>query len=404
MTDIIIRSGSTHLFTDISILKRIGKAVGIFAVGLSITISATAQANENLTFNGFYTLDFSIADGDVNVISNSDELLQLENESLSLRNSLLGGQVRYGLTENTSVFVQGAAYFDSDEDATSELNWAYVSHDFGNDFTARIGKFQVPFLSGTELRNIGYTRTWARPLIPGNGASGFGHHHGIEVLHNYSSGNWHWRFQGAVGEPEHGLSIIDGNLMALAAAELRVHSLMLRSSVIRMDYDVSTPAGETLSDEANSLLASFELEYNLGDGAINAGFSDANADLAPDDSMYYGSFGYQIGLFHPYVFAVHREQFYEAQPRDAQPPMVRPPPGGGRPPGMRPPPPPPVVEPREGKSEVDSFGLGVRWEAADSTSVKLQYQFEKNRDNTRASEGLVENDANILSLVIEGVF
>ncbi|MCU7865536.1 MAG: hypothetical protein KZQ92_16340, partial [Candidatus Thiodiazotropha sp. (ex Lucinoma borealis)] len=154
---------------------------------LSVFVCANLSANENrwqdrLTINGFYTLDLTHADDTIPIISNGNIPRVLDAKESTLKNSVFGLQVELEISSDLSAFVQGSTFYDQQNEFDTSLDWAYLSYDPGNNYDIRLGRFLVPFLQGTELKSVGYSRLWARPLVPGSGAGGFIENRGIELI------------------------------------------------------------------------------------------------------------------------------------------------------------------------------------------------------------------------------
>ena len=78
----------------------------------SIFSAFASELSDNISFNNFYTLDISLADKDLAVISTSKEVRLFEEKKLNLYNSVIGSQLSYQFTDDFSVVVQGLAYFE----------------------------------------------------------------------------------------------------------------------------------------------------------------------------------------------------------------------------------------------------------------------------------------------------
>lgn len=351
--------------------------------------------SDNLYLNGYFTLDMTVADTEFNAVSSSNEELKYEKNKISVKNSLVGGQIEYQFNDDLSVFAQGSAFYDKEGSTTTTLNWAYLSYDFGQDFKARIGSFQTPFLQGTELRSVGYSRLWARPLTPGSGASGFNKYQGIELLKHLSVGEYNWDFQLAAGQADHNLDEVDARGIELLSTRFMYQNFWIRAALLHVEYSVNTPRGQVIIDSGDVIMGSIEAEATIGQFIANVGLSTSNSDVTPDDTMYYLSLAYTFDEFTPYVFASKRNQHFVAfeLPEDDNLPSR--PPTGTLP--MRLPPPPP-----DGDDNVYSLAVGSRWNFSERLALKVQ--FENIRIHEKSGPEDVADNGTSFSLVIEGVF
>ncbi|GLX79055.1 hypothetical protein tinsulaeT_23950 [Thalassotalea insulae] len=354
--------------------------------------------SDNLFFNGYYTLDLSIADSDLAVVSSVGEQQQFEQDKLSLQNSVLGGQIEYQFNDNLSAFAQGVV-FDNDNSVSTAINWAYLSYDLGNEFKVRAGLFQTPFLQGTELRTVGYSRLWARPLTPGTGASGINEYQGVDLLKHISVGEYHWDFQLAFGQAEHDLNEVDTNGMELLSARLTYQDFWLRTAVMHAEYSVQTPRGQTILESGDVLMVSLETEVVHNQWVINAGFSQSDSEVTPNDTMYYLSLAYRFDEITPFILMTKKNQFFEAfeapqvdrlgplSPQDPPPAM---------PPNAPPPP--------DGDADAYSVAAGARWDYSDYFALKFQIERLKTSDDTGRLNALANDESNIATITIEGAF
>jgi len=358
-------------------------------------MTTSAQANswlEELNINSFISIDATYTNNDINIESSSKESREYDSKKISFENSLLGTQLNYQVSENLNAFIQGALYYDESGEPETSIDWAYLSYDFGNDLTARAGKLQIPFLKGTELRKIGFSRLWARPLIPSNGASGFNDFTGVELLKSIAYHDNNFTFQLSLGKPEHGLSMVDGQKMVLLSVGYQQYNFHLRTAIAQNKYAVYSNDNVLINDNSHIRMGSIEAEYTLRNVIGNIGYSTSRSDNTPDDSMQYISIAYQLDTLSPYFFAARKNQFFThvIPARNAN--------------ATSPPIPPPNVSPRDGDSDTYNFALGLKWSFSDQHILKAQIENVKIRDKTRISSGIITNEGNVLSLLIEGVF
>lgn len=359
------------------------------------------ELSDKLHFNGFLTLDVTVTSEDLALVSNSDQVIAYEENSPSIKNSLIGGQLSYSLTDNLVAVVQGKLYDKTNikrlsaNDSIAQLDWAYISYDFGVDFKARAGLFQIPFMQGTELRSVGFSRLWARPLIPSSGAGGYKEYTGVELLKHVSTDAGNWDFQFAAGKADHGLETIDNKHIEVLSIRYQQGDFWIRSAVLATQYRISTADNKIISDSASAVMVSIESEYALGNYLLNAGYSTSRADITPDDTNYYFSIAYQFDGITPFIYHSHFNQSFEAftvpQGNRLQPP-------GARPAIARPPPP---VQ-RVGDIDVYNWAIGARYNISERYALKVQVEHikEENSANFASDNG----EGNALSIVLEGVF
>lgn len=358
--------------------------------------------------HGFYTLDFTYSDNELGLVSNDRESRSYEDDAGGLNNSLMGGQLEFLINDNLSSFFQGKAFFDQDDDTKTTLDWAYLSYDFGDDTTVRGGKFLVPLLQGTELRSISYSRLWARPLIPIDGASGFNEYTGFEVLKHIHQGFNSWHLQLSTGKPNHEEEDgeIESKNMLLLAARYQAESFWIRAALLHGEYSVRDGNDEVLDDAALIFMNSLEGEFNLGPYVLNLGYASGDSDITVDGSIYYASLGFQMGNITPFIYGSLSREHYDNYNEP-------PPPGfddGNGPPLPDPAPEPPDSDDddddriRDGDYDINSVAIGVRWHAGEGYGFKVQWENIEQKNSAGVDTDDPANDGNTFTILFEGVF
>jgi hypothetical protein len=375
-------------------------------VALLLTLSAlvplpthAADSTPALTLNGFYTLDISRSQGaDVYYPSKSDDpsRILLRDGEFNGDFSLYGLQADLGLNENLSVTAQIVGSKQTKQrDYTPSVEWAYLSYDLGNDLILRGGKFKTPLLQGTELRYVGYSRLWVRPLIPSSGAGGFDDYQGLEFIKNTRLGNYDLRIQGAYGVPDHVLDAIEGKRIGLLSSRLGRDTSWVNLAVMHASYDIHTHNRliPVVSD-TGLLMGSAEAELWFDRTVINVGYARGIAKVSPDETMTYLSVGYRLDNLTPYALIHRRSMHFTALP-SAQPPL--PPPGA----------PPPIGAPPRARSGLytnNAFALGFRYDMGASQAIKAQVERNIVTDDSYPQLGHQRSAATIFSVVLEGTF
>ncbi len=364
---------------------------------LLLTVGLCNQAlaepwQERLYINGFYTLDYTYTDEDIGLVSNTKKKRAYDRDASGLENSLLGAQLEFEVSEDLSVFTQGQVSFSAQNNASTALDWAYLSYDLGDDAQLRAGKFQTPFLQGTELRNIGYSRIWARPLIPEDGASGFNQYLGVEYLKRFTQGAGHWQVQLAVGQGDHEEFEIESRNLELLALRFQLQNFWLRGALLHGEYAIEDDDGQRITFSGNVIMASLEGLLDLSWCVVHAGYSASQSDITDDDTIYYISLAFPLGRFTPFFYSAKRNQHFEA----FDPPPPRPPLGGGPPP---PPPPPPL-----GDYDVFSVAAGISWHVSERYGLKFQFENIVQDDQAGVDTPALINNGNTVSILFEGVF
>lgn len=374
-----------------SVLTGVLRKAG-FSAWLFCLLNPAAQADypSALSLNGFYTLDLSYSDSALPVIANGNVTHQLDQNKASLKNSLIGLQARYEFSPNLSAILQGSLYYNSQDHFDQSLDWAYLNFDAGNDYQLRAGRFLIPFLQGIELKSIGYSRLWARPLVPGSGAGGFINHTGIELIKRIGLDASNLTVQVALGQPEHDLTIIEGKSLQLASAQYETEQLRLRMAMLGTQYRAFRNNGALLNDNAQANMLSLEAEIRLEPWILALGYSNTDAEVTPDDTLSYVSLAYPLEELTPFLIARSNRQDFDTQPAPTTPPAMGPAAAAN--------PPIPALVQQQQDSTRTGWGLGLRYDLGDSYALKTQW--ERIAIETAASR----RTGNVYTLLLEGVF
>ena len=357
--------------------------------------------------HGFYTLDFTYSDTELGLVSIDSSSRSYEDDAAGLNNSVIGGQVEVLINDNLSGFLQGKAFFNQDDDASTSLDWAYLSYDFGDDITVRAGKFLVPLLQGTELRSISYSRLWARPLIPINGANGLDEYTGLELLKHIQQDSGSWQLQLSTGKPSHEEEDgeIESKNLKLLAARYQHGNFWLRAAALHGRFSVRGADDKVLDDSASFIMGSLESEFIMGAYVLNLGYATSQSDIIVNGSIYYASLGLQMGHITPFIFSSLSREHYDNYDEP-------PPPGfddGNGPPLPDPAPLPPDPPPgddriRDGDYDINSIAIGVRWHAGEGYGFKIQWEKIEQKNSAGVDTDDPANDGNTFTILFEGVF
>lgn len=359
--------------------RRTGDWHTIGAMMLAL-ILATAPVHANdLSINGFFTVDASISRGGNSGFPGSTKFVELEQDKPNFDNSLVGVQADYEVNADLQLTLQGIVGKNRDDRYAPSIEWAYLNYDAGDDLHLRAGQFKPVFLQGTELRNVGYSRVWVRPLLPTDGTAGFRTYLGGEFIKYTAIGDYSLSLQGGAGVADHIEPTVKNHDIEIFSATLDKDGPWLKLAAFRAQSDYSPPGGTgPLTNSAVAHGSSVEAELPIGALLVNLGLVDVENEQGPDVQMSYLSLGYHVGRITPYLLYRRQTQAFRAS-------SLPPPPGS----------PPPVV----GTETAITSSAGLRLELAPGYAIKAQVS-----RIDRTSTTNVENDTLVYTLLLEGVF
>lgn len=365
-------------------------------LGLVAPVHAESLS-ERLSLHGFFTLDGSLADGhDIVLPTAGSEPLLLEDGEPSFDSSVLGVQANWEATDDLSLTAQVISTAQTEGNYTPELEWAYLSYDFGQDLHARAGLRRVPLFQGSELRYVGFSRLWVRPIVPTAGAGGFEQYVGAELTKGLQWKGFNVELQGLIGEAEHHIDTVDDARLALLSARFEQDDSWIKFALLHTRYDVFTLDGNRIGDDVDATMGSIEAEWLSGPVILNVGASYSDADINPDERFAYLSFGYRLGRFTPFLLGQHRQLRHDASAFPRPPPGRMPPPPGRGPGNL-----PPLLD---GTLEINAVALGMRFDLSSRTALKIQVERQFIDNDSLPPAEREQFEANLYSLVFEGVF
>lgn len=112
-------------------------------------------------------------------------------------NSMFALQVRADLQERLSATAQIAAKGKDDYEA--KFNWAYLSYELSNEWTARFGRQRIPYFMYSDFLDVGYAYHWIEPPYHVYNLAGFDSADGLSIEYQTDIGPWTSRATAMVG-------------------------------------------------------------------------------------------------------------------------------------------------------------------------------------------------------------
>lgn len=376
------------------------------AAALSLVIPAGHAADDapSLTLRGFYTLNLSTARGnDVYYPpdANDRNLFKLEKGKANFDFSVIGAQADLSLTDRLRFTAQVVSGAQTGHESRPVVDWAYLSGDLGNDLYLRGGRLKTPFLQGTELRYVGFSRLWVRPLVPNSGAGGMDVYNGLEFVKSTRLEPYNLRLQGGLGIPEHERPKVDGKDITHLSILFERNESWIKFAAFQAHTDIHAQNNGRLQHKKTALtMYSVESELWFDKFVVNAGYARGQGKVVPDETLRYFSLGYRHEALTPYFLYQFREMRFAAPSQSPPPPP--------RPPGLPGPPAPPAgpaLQPaREGPHQTNTYALGIRYDLGASHALKFQAERQYDKDRSFPGQSTSQTAATVFSIVFEGLF
>ncbi|SGY95557.1 hypothetical protein [Moritella viscosa] len=257
-------------------------------------VSSYDSLSDRMTVNGFFT-------GKVGVASNDAGYNGYDKDADFSEGSKLGLQGSFALTEQTKIVAQLVAR--DNDDWSTEMEWAFLSHDFDNGFVTRIGRLRVPLYMYSDYLEVGYAQPWATPpselysIVP---LSSFD---GVDAIYDFDFSDVAVTLQASYGHADRdtgALGEVDYKDILGASASFSYEEWVFRTTYYQTTLDSKN--GASFFDKEDSYFAGIGLSYD--DGSLLAISEFAVSDVEgnySDTKSGYITLGYRISDFTPYV-------------------------------------------------------------------------------------------------------
>ncbi len=329
--------------------------------------------------------------------------------------SKLGAQINARFTDKLSGVVQVLAQHQYDNSFAPRIEWANLQYQFTPELSARVGRIVMPTLMISDSRSVGYANHWVRVPQEVYTVASITSNDGVDVTYRHRIG----------GSAVNRLNAFYGTSTARVpsgAAEsdpswgvndtLEIGSLTLRAGFVRTKLNLVTPQIAPLlgglAAVSPALAQQYKLDgmsvgnttlgamYDPGQWFAMAEFAALHGDgLMPDSNSWYVSGGYRFGAWTPYVTYAQVKAKIEAQGPVAGVPAA-------------------LIDGVNAtkhlmSSTQKSLSVGVRWDVARNTALKLQYDRLDVGTNSRgtlanAQPGVQFGKVNVVSLAVDFVF
>ncbi|GIC76296.1 porin [Moritella sp. F3] len=257
--------------------------------------SSYDSLSDRMSINGFFT-------GKVGVANNDAGYNGYDKDADFSEGSKLGLQGSFALTEQTKIVAQLVAR--GSDDWSTEMEWAFLSHDFDNGFVTRIGRLRVPLYMYSDYLEVGFAQPWASPpselysIVP---LSSFD---GVDAIYDFDMGDVAVTLQASYGHADRdtgaALGEVDYKDILGASASFAYEEWVFRTTYYQTTLD--SKDGSTFFDEEDSYFAGVGLSYDNGSLLAISEFavSDVEGQYSDTESGYI-TLGYRISDFTPYV-------------------------------------------------------------------------------------------------------
>ncbi len=343
-------------------MKTVGNAVtaAIVAICAGLPAQARAEISDHVSFSGFGTFGLVRTDTDQAQFGRDRQLGGATTSVDAQVDSNLGLQLSVRATDWLSATVQGLAVQRDRGEIKLEPEWAFAKVQPLTGLTLRVGRMALPTFLVSDSRNVGYANTWLRAPNEVYGLAMMRRMDGADLSYSRAVGPVNLTATVLAGDSEMLALGTDyaANKVRGANLQLQTGSVTLRAGKVISDVYVSS----TNPDEQYSFTG-FGVVVDHDNIVAQAEYVQRRAEfyynIVASDGWYTMG-GYRLGAFTPYAMYSSAKPQTSADhlPLQNTVPLI--------------------------SYEQKTLAVGVRWDAADSTSVKLQLE----RADTNGTPGV----------------
>lgn len=385
-----------------------------------------------LSINGF--LSAGVAGSDVSSATRSTGI----NEDISfISDSVVGVQLDFNMTDDTKATVQlvGRGL----ENFNSNVEWAYLSHSFSDNFSMKAGRLRIPAYMTSEYIEVGMAYPWVRPAPEVYDLVFFTYYDGAAFTYDFSTGSVDSSLQVLTGNA----SGLDSNNAATADIDFEIDAKLGLTYVANMGdwrFNLAYFKTDILSDDLGPDLSALialltaigieekklafdELEldyvnvglnYDNGDWIFHAEGALITAEsLFSENKAYFVSLARRIGAWTPYIMYAEMENINNDEIDDAAAGIIAAQPLIA----LADPTFTPAVAAATATGFAGSFKeaqkstyVGVGYNLTPKVKLKAEWRYVEVEDDTKGTFDFAEfaadpfEHANVYSLVLDAVF
>ncbi|BFM11210.1 hypothetical protein R50072_13630 [Simiduia litorea] len=252
-------------------------AVASMATALAVNVNAA-----DIRWNGFASITGGISTSEAERDDGQELRLYGYDDDFNFRpESKLALQASSNLGNGLSVTAQAIAR--GSDDFNVEMEWAFVSYDFGESSRINVGKLRIPFYQYSDFLDVGYAYPWIRPP------------ESVYDLFFSTMEGANLQFNGAMGSWDSGLQLVMGR----TANELIISGLESNADLRNLVGGAWTINNDWLTLRA----AYFQADTTIGNTSLDfletnlagAGFaSQADAFAVRDDKGSFVGLGFKV--------------------------------------------------------------------------------------------------------------
>jgi hypothetical protein len=297
------------------------------ALSLAAASAAHAEDGFNYRFSGFGTVGYAATDTDDVLFTNPGQLKGARQNGSGLVDSRVGGQLDLTFTPALSATVQAIAMQNAEGRFMPQVQWAFLRYKLNDSVAVRLGRLSLPAYLVSDYRYVGYANPWVRAPLEVYNLASLDSYEGADVVWTHGVGGGFLSAQVLAGHVSSPMPYDSEHTSRVKSNQLTGAYLTYEIGSLRVRGGLSTSKVTYLSEGTNALF----------DGLRQAGFGQTADAFEPDNARttfssvgatydadsilltgeyaklrsgakmigratgWYGTFGYRLGKWMPYV-------------------------------------------------------------------------------------------------------
>lgn len=298
-------------------------------VAMSFASATVAHADDGFGYrlSGFGTAGYVATDTNDVRLNNPNQLKGARTNGSALVDSRVGGQLDLTFSPALSATVQAIAMQDAKGRFMPQVEWAFLRYKLADSVSVRVGRLGFPAYLVSDYRYVGYANPWVRAPLEVYGLAPVDNFEGADLSWNHDLGAGYLTLQalgGHASTPIADTSSRSGRLkinqLAGGYATYEIGNLRVRGGVItgKVSYRVSSTdqlyAGLHMAgfdhvvdlfkpDNSRTTFTSLGANYDANNILLTGEYARLRSAsrLLGHASGWYGTFGYRLGKWMPYV-------------------------------------------------------------------------------------------------------
>lgn len=297
-------------------------------VALSLATASTAYADGfSYRFSGFGTVGYAASNTNDVMLVNPNQLNGVRKGGSGLADSRLGGQLDLTFTPRLSATVQAIAMQDPKGRFRPQAEWAFLRYKVSSSTALRVGRLGFPAYLVSDYRYVGYANPWVRAPLEVYSLAPLDSFEGADLSWSHDLGGGYLTVQALGGHASTPIADTRSdsgrlkiNQLAGGYVTYEVGNLRLRGGVStgKVSYQISSTdqlyAGLRMAgfdnvvdlfkpDNSRTTFTSLGVNYDADNILLTGEYAKLRSAsrLLGHASGWYGTFGYRLGKWMPYV-------------------------------------------------------------------------------------------------------